>query len=172
MAIIGAALLVVCGSLLVLASGAGAQTAPAQTGPTVAVCPDGPATGTTGEDAVHELRELRREAAQTCAVLRDRLAAVADRSDLASKAVQDSVVVSRNEQVGRDAENPAYVRPAGTTGASGATGASDAQEVTLSAASRGFLDGNGEAMRSDLWFAVGLLSFAPFGFFFLRIVLP
>jgi hypothetical protein len=156
-----AALFVVCVAVLVLATAAGAQTA--------VVCPEGPPTGTTGDDALHELRELRREQAQSCKALVDRLATNSDRADVAGDDIQDSIVISRGLQVGRDSENPSYVLPAGATGPTGATGA---QEVTLSADTRGYLDTNGEASRSDVWFLMGMLASAPFGFFFLRIVLP
>jgi hypothetical protein len=102
-------------------------------------------------------------------VLLERLATSSERADVAGDDIQDSIVISRGLQVGRDSDNPAYVLPAGATGPTGATGA---QEVTLSADTRGYLDGNGDATRSDVWFLMGMLASAPFGFFFLRIVLP
>lgn len=151
--------------LAVLAPAALAQTT---------TCPDGPETGTTGEDAVHELRELRREQAQTCAALRDRLVAIAERQDAGVADLQTSLAVSRQSQVGRDSENPSYVLPAGSgaTGSTGATGATGPQEVSLSQATLDHVDSNGNAERTDTWFLVGLLAFAPFGLYFLKIVLP
>lgn len=148
--------------LAVLAPSALAQT----------TCPDGPATGTTGEDAVHELRELRRENAQSCAAVRERLSALAERVDAGTTGVQGSIIRSRDLQVGRDSDNPSYVLPAGPTGATGSTGSTGPQEVTLSRATLDHVDSNGNAERTDTWFLVGLLAFAPFGIFFLKIVLP
>jgi len=151
---------ILLGSLLLVAN-ATAQTPPA--------CPAGPATGTTGEDAVHELRELRREQAQACAALRERLVVIGERVDASAGAIVDSTVISRNEQVGRDRQNPAYVVETGPTGSTGSTGP---QEVKLAHEDTDRLDQNMTAVRSDVWFLVGALLSAPFGFFFLRTVLP
>lgn len=132
-------------------------------------CPVAPSTGTTDEGDVHELRELRREQAQSCDALVDGLDRIAGRVQSGTTDVVAGVQAFRDGQVGRDPDHPSYSSPA--TAASASTGPTGPQEVSLVEDNRAEFSGNVEALRSDLWFLAGLVTSLPFGFFFLRTVL-
>lgn len=153
---------------LLLCSSAGPAVA---ADPPPAACPDAPevyAPADAPDPVVAELRELRREAAKSCAAQLDAIERV--RTKLGAVGFADGQAVDLSSPVelarGATAADPLHVQvPADSIGSVSLDDESRAALVDASTATAG-------TVHADVWWGWGLICALFFGYFLLRLVLP